>query len=74
MNLAVYNDATPRVKAITYSKINETESWLKSNIKLNSAMHQHFLAAIEQFKKDPSQFEALPVAPQIPDGSPIGGY
>ena len=76
MNLAVHKDATPAVKAGVFSKITQMQSWFydKKQQNRNIAMHQQYSRDIAQFLKDPSKFTALPVAPQIPDGAPIGDY
>jgi hypothetical protein len=74
MNLAVHKDAIPQVKAITNQQLMELEDWLRKNRKKNPVMYNQFLTNIAEFKKDPSEFKALPVAPQIPDGSPIGSF
>ncbi|QED36839.1 zinc-dependent metalloprotease [Antarcticibacterium arcticum] len=72
MNLAVHKDATPGVKAEMMGQISDLENWLNKNSKTNAAMHQLYLLEIKQFLEDPSAFKALPVAPPIPDGAPIG--
>ncbi len=69
ISLTVNKGATPIVKAIANLKLNELQDWLKRN---PSLMNNQLVLEIEQFKKDPSKFEVLPSAPQIPDGSPIG--
>ncbi|WP_029033621.1 zinc-dependent metalloprotease [Salinimicrobium terrae] len=74
MNLAVHKDAIPQVKAFTNLKLVELEEWLRKNRKKNPVMYRQFLEDIREFQKDPSEFKALPVAPQIPDGSPIGTF
>ncbi|MCM4159005.1 zinc-dependent metalloprotease [Antarcticibacterium flavum] len=74
MNLAVHKDAIPQVKAITNYKLVELEDWFRKNRKKNPVIYRQFLEDISQFRKDPSEFKALPVAPQIPDGSPIGNF
>lgn len=76
MNLAAHKDATPAVKAVAFSKISELQRWFteKKRGDQNTVIHQQFSREIAQFLKDPSQFTALPVAPQIPDGAPIGNY
>ncbi len=72
MNLAVHKDATSGVKAVANHKLTELQNWLQSNRKSNAAIHDQYLREIEQFRKNPAEFKALPVAPQIPDGAPIG--
>lgn len=76
MNLAVHKDATPAVKAGTFAKLQELQSWFfnKKQQNRNIAMHQQYSRDIAQFLKEPSKFTPLPVAPQIPDGAPIGNY
>ena len=76
MNLASHKDATPAVKAGAFSKITNLQAWLldKKQRSRNNALHQQFSREITQFLKDPSQFTALPVAPPIPDGAPIGDH
>lgn len=76
MNLAVHKDATPAVKAGVFSKITDLRSWFsdKKQQAKNVAMHQQYSRDITQFLKDPTTFTALPVAPPIPDGAPIGEY
>lgn len=76
MNLAAHKDATPAVKAITFAKITELHRGFfdKKQKDQNIAMHQQYSRDIAQFLKDPSKFTAIPVAPQIPDGAPIGDY
>ncbi len=76
MNLAVNKDATPAVKAGAFSKIIQLQSWFsnKKQQDWNLAMHQQYSRDITQFLKEPSTFTPLPVAPQIPDGAPIGDY
>lgn len=76
MNLAVHKDATPAVKAGAFSKITELNSWLSNKKQQNEniIMHRQFSRDIAQFLDDPSEFRPLPVAPQIPDGAPIGEY
>ncbi len=76
MNLAVHKNATPAVKAGTFSKITELNNWLNSKKQQseNIAMHRQFSRDISNFLNDPSEFTPLPVAPQIPDGAPIGEY
>jgi hypothetical protein len=74
MNLAVHKDAVPQVKAITNYKLVELEDWLRKNRKKNPVIFRQFMEDIGNFRKDPSEFKALPVAPQIPDGSPIGSF
>lgn len=76
MNLAIHKDATPAVKAEVFSKITKLQSWFfnKKQQNRNTKMHQQFSRDITQFLKDPSKFAPLPVAPQIPDGAPIGDY
>lgn len=74
MNLAVHKDAVPQVKAITNLQLVELEKWLSKNRKKNPVMYRQFIEDIRHYQKDPSGFKALPVAPQIPDGSPIGSY
>lgn len=73
MNLAVHKDATPKVKGVANAKIGELQDWLKS-AKGNQVANRQLLLEIEQYKKDPSEFKALPSAPKIPDGSPIGSF
>ncbi|HSP83302.1 MAG TPA: zinc-dependent metalloprotease [Gillisia sp.] len=74
MNLAVYTNATPAVKAGTFAKILELQSWLspKKQQTHNIAMNKLFSREIAQFLKDPAEFKPLPVGPAIPDGAPIG--
>ncbi len=76
MNLAVHKDATPAVKAGTFAKLQELNSWFsnKKQQTENIAMHQQYSRDITQFLNDPSKFTPLPVAPQIPDGAPIGDF
>ncbi|SOC81166.1 protein of unknown function [Salinimicrobium sediminis] len=74
MNLAVHKDAVPQVKAITNFQLIELEEWLQKNIKQNPVMFRQFIEDIKSFRKDPAAFKALLVAPQIPDGSPIGNF
>ncbi|HSI69620.1 MAG TPA: zinc-dependent metalloprotease, partial [Gillisia sp.] len=74
MNLAVHKDAIPQVKAIANHTLLELEDWLRKNRKKNPVMHRQFMEDISHFRKDPSELKALPVAPQIPDGSPIGSF
>ncbi len=74
MNLAVHKEATSGVKAMTYKNLIELQTWLKNNKKSNVAIHDQYLREIEYFMNDPGGFKALPVAPQIPDGAPIGAY
>lgn len=74
MNLAANKDATSGVKAATNLKLVELQSWLRNNQKNNPAIHGQYLREIEQFMENPADFKALPVAPQIPDGAPIGNY
>lgn len=74
MNLAVHKDATPGVKAEMHQQINKLENWIQKNTQINAGMHQLFLLEIRQFLKEPSAFKALPVAPAIPDGAPIGDF
>lgn len=76
LNLASHKDATPAVKAVAFSKISELQRWFteKKRGDQKTVIHEQFSREIAQFLKDPSQFTALPVAPQIPDGAPIGNY
>lgn len=73
MNLAVHKDAISQVKAISNDKLDELEDWLKKKSKKN-LINRQYLRDIAEFKENPADFKALPVAPQIPDGSPIGSY
>lgn len=72
MNLAVHSNATPQVKAIANHQINNLQEWLKNSSGENQIAYAQLLWEIEQFKEDPHDFKALPNAPKIPDGSPIG--
>ena len=74
MNLAVHKDATPAVKAGTFSRILELQNWFtnKKQQNQNIAMHRQYSREIAQFLKEPSEFKPLPVGPEIPDGAPIG--
>lgn len=74
MNLAAHKDAIPQVKAIVGYELVALENWLQKNLKQNPVIFRQFLEDIKTFKEDPSAFKALPVAPQIPDGSPIGNF
>ena len=72
MNLAVHKKATPQVKAIVSHHIFGLEEWLKENNTNNPFMYSQFLRDIERFRTHPDEFRAMPHAPTIPDGSPIG--
>lgn len=74
MNLAVNKNSTPQVRAVTYSKITELRVWLKKNGKGKTAAGTQLLREIEAFEKAPESFELETAAPNIPDGSPIGGF
>ena len=76
MNLAAHKDVTPAVKAGAFLKITQLQRWFsdKKQRSRNNTMHQQYSRDIAQFLKDPTQFTTLPVAPQIPDGAPIGEY
>lgn len=74
MGLAVHQNSTPRVKAITSLKIDELENWLIQNEEKNKATHRLMLKEIERFREHPEVFRVTPDVPQIPDGSPIGSF
>ncbi|MDT0644464.1 zinc-dependent metalloprotease [Zunongwangia sp. F363] len=71
MNLAVHKDATPQVKAIANAQIDEVQQWLR---KQDEPMFTQMSREIKEFREDPSEFKAIPNAPKIPDGSPIGSF
>ncbi|MEG9326346.1 zinc-dependent metalloprotease [Salinimicrobium catena] len=69
MALAVNDNSIPQVKAETYKVINDLEGWLERN---TNVIHQQMLLEIENFRRDPAAYKIQPIAPKIPDGSPIG--
>ncbi|HSM62371.1 MAG TPA: zinc-dependent metalloprotease, partial [Gillisia sp.] len=69
MNLAVHKDATPQVKAEVNAVISELETLLEGK---KETFYRQLLLEVREFRKNPSKFKAMPSAPQIPDGSPIG--
>ncbi|WP_081210849.1 zinc-dependent metalloprotease [Salegentibacter sediminis] len=71
LSLAVNNKATPQVKAITNSAIDNLENWLSGR---DSALHKQMLREIKQFRENPEDFKIKTTSPKIPDGSPIGGF
>lgn len=71
MNLAVHKDATGQVKAEVNSVLDNLTASLAGN---KDPMAKQMWMEIKNFRENPSEFKALPTAPQIPDGSPIGSY
>lgn len=71
MNLAVHKDATGQVKAEVNLVLDNLAGSLAGS---NDAMAKQMLMEIKNFRENPSEFKALPTAPQIPDGSPIGTF
>lgn len=71
MNLAVHKDATGQVKAEVNLVLDNLAASLAGN---NDAMANQLLLEIRNFRENPSEFKALPTAPKIPDGSPIGTF
>ncbi len=71
MNLAVHKDATPQIKAEVNAVISNLETSLEVK---KEAFYRQMLLEIREFRKNPSEFKALPTAPEIPDGSPIGSF
>ncbi|HEY9183956.1 MAG TPA: zinc-dependent metalloprotease [Salegentibacter sp.] len=69
--LAVNKKATPQVKAITNSAIDDLESWLSGR---GAAIEKQMLRDIKQFKENPKDFKIEGTTPKIPDGSPIGSF
>ncbi|WBL24395.1 zinc-dependent metalloprotease [Zunongwangia sp. HGR-M22] len=70
-NLAVSKNTTPLVKAEVNYKLAELEDWLDDE---DGAMYEQMLEEIERFMDKPGEFEPMPDAPKIPDGSPIGSF
>ncbi len=69
--LAVNKKATPQVKAITNSAIDDLGKWLSGR---ETAMEKQMLREIKQFRENPEDFKIESTAPKIPDGSPIGSF
>lgn len=69
INLAVHPEATPGVKAEANAAIDVLQKKLK---KKKDVFSRQILREIKGFREDPSSFEPMIVAPEIPDGSPIG--
>ncbi|HFC01015.1 MAG TPA: DUF5117 domain-containing protein, partial [Phaeodactylibacter sp.] len=78
MKLAMNEDASEQVRAISWQKINELETWLKQQKSVDSknninAHFDHALILIKLFKNNPTEWKnALPK--NMPDGSPIGSF
>ena len=74
MKLAMNEDGSDQVRAISWLKINELESWLQKQSgsqDVDKAHYSHGLFLIQQFKNDPDEWlNSQPV--EMPDGSPIG--
>jgi hypothetical protein len=71
LSLAANKKATPQVRAITNSAIDDLESWLSGK---DAALHKLMLLEIKQFRENPEDFKIETTTPKIPDGSPIGGF
>jgi hypothetical protein len=76
MGLAVYEGASPQVRAVARWKIEELGASLPSKAKAAGGVNwkAHFLnglALIEQFRRDPSRLK-LPEPLSAPPGAPIG--
>ncbi|MDN3594528.1 zinc-dependent metalloprotease [Zunongwangia endophytica] len=70
-NLAVSKSTTPLVKAEVNYQLAELEDWLDDE---DGAIYEQMLEEIELFMDKPGEFESMPDAPKIPDGSPIGSF
>ncbi|MDR9457241.1 MAG: zinc-dependent metalloprotease [Salegentibacter sp.] len=71
LSSTVNKKATPQVKAITNSVIDDLENWLS---KRETAMEKQMLREIKQFRENPEDFKIESTTPKIPDGSPIGSF
>ncbi|MGY5850880.1 zinc-dependent metalloprotease [Salegentibacter sp. F14] len=71
LSLAGNNKATPQVKAITNSAIEELKTWLT---KQDGTLEHQMLREIRQFREHPEDFKIESTTPKIPDGSPIGSF
>lgn len=74
LNLAVHKNSIPQVKAVAHAEIAQLRDWLKKGRNSSSVAAMHLLRQIEAFEKDPKSFELETLAPNIPDGPPIGGF
>ena len=78
MKLAMSEDASEQVRAVSWQKINELETWLKKQKPVDSknntnAHFDHALILIKLFKDNPMEWKnSLPK--NMPDGSPIGSF
>ena len=70
-NLAASKKTTPLVKAEVNYQLAELEDWLDEQ---DDAIYEQMLEEIELFFDKPGEFEPMPDAPKIPDGSPIGSF
>ncbi|UAB82984.1 zinc-dependent metalloprotease [Zunongwangia sp. SCSIO 43204] len=70
-NLAASKKSTPLVKAEVNYQLAELEDWLDEQ---DDAIYEQMLEEIELFFDKPGEFEPMPDAPKIPDGSPIGSF
>ena len=71
--LASYDTNYRQINAIVHAKLNEITMLLKNN-KANGVQkmyHMELVNSIINFKKNPSKYKKQ-IAPNIPDGSPIG--
>ncbi len=69
MNLAVDDEASGQVRAVTLLEIRKLKNWLSA--RPGSANAAFGLSEIAAFEKDPKQMR-LPKAPEPPPGMPIG--
>lgn len=67
--LAVNDNATPIVKAVSNQQIDELANWLRGR---SDAVSQEMYRKIRQFRDKPEDFKMEINVPKIPDGSPIG--
>ena len=71
IQLAINENATPQVKAITNQKIDELANWLNQR---DDAISGEMYRTIKDFREHPQNFKVESTIPKIPDGSPIGSF
>ncbi len=69
LNLAINEDSTPLVKAVTNKKIDDLANWLRSR---EDYVSKEMYRQIARFREKPEEFSMKINVPKIPAGSPIG--
>lgn len=71
LRLAADENIQPQVAALALSALSDINLNEDTNNNIERAHRRYLALQIDQFRRNPEQFE-VPTAPKLPDGSPIG--